>query len=128
MPPAERRMLAFVMLALPLFHVTASRLSGLARLAPREPLPPERLSALIAAVGAKLPVMPSCLVRSRFLCLLLEARGTRAQLRIGVRIDDSRLSAHAWVESDGRPVNDSADVALRYPPFAQPIPLAAFDE
>jgi hypothetical protein len=35
---------------------------------------------------------------------------------MGVRRQDT-VEGHAWVEVDGQPVNDAADVAERYAPF-----------
>jgi hypothetical protein len=68
----------------------------------------------------------SCLVRSLAVLGLLRRRGLAAQLRVGVGATAPRLEAHAWVELDGVPVNDAADVAARYPPFAGSLPGARF--
>ena len=60
----------------------------------------------------------SCLVRSLALLGLLRRHGVAAELRVGIGRTAPQLEAHAWVEIDGVPVNDAADVATRYPPFS----------
>jgi hypothetical protein len=52
-------------------------------------------------------VVPTrCLTRALALARLLGRRGIVTDLRIGVRTEDGRLEAHAWVESMGRVLND----------------------
>lgn len=56
-----------------------------------------------------------CLSRSLVLCHLLRSRGLPAEIRLGVSTPgDGKLIAHAWVELDGLPLNDGADVSRRY--------------
>jgi len=71
-------------------------------------------------------VRGNCVVRSLALLWLLRRRGVAAALRIGVRLAGATLFAHAWVEVDGRPINDRADIGQYYLPFAESIPVAAF--
>ena len=52
----------------------------------------------------------SCLSRASFLWWLLRRRGIAATVVIGSRASDAGLEAHAWVEVDGHPVDDTADV------------------
>jgi hypothetical protein len=59
----------------------------------------------------------NCLVRSLCLQWLLRRRGVASELRIGARLVGGQLESHAWVEVDGRPVNDAPDVAERYAAF-----------
>jgi hypothetical protein len=73
----------------------------------------------IPVAARYVPGGASCLVRSLALLGILHRFG--AELRIGIGNTSPVLDAHAWVEVDGIPVNDSADVALRHPPFAQPL-------
>jgi len=55
----------------------------------------------------------SCLPRSLVLWRLVHARG--ATIRLGVaRSAQDGLAAHAWVELDGRPLNDRSDVYERF--------------
>ena len=69
----------------------------------------------------------TCLTRSLLLRWLLHRRGAQTDLRIGVKLDQGRLDAHAWVEAGGIPLNDSPDVAERFAPFAQPLSPEAFN-
>ena len=68
----------------------------------------------------------TCLTRSLLLCWLLRRRGIPSELRIGVNLSAGTLRAHAWVECAGYPVNDRADIADEFKPFAFPPPLTAF--
>ena len=64
---------------------------------------------------------PTCLPQSLVLWWLLRRQGLAGELRIGVRPEPSRLEAHAWVEFQGQPLNDGADVARRFAPFPREI-------
>lgn len=48
-----------------------------------------------------------CLSRSLALWAWLRAHGVDATVQFGVRLADSGLSAHAWVEHNGRPLFES---------------------
>lgn len=134
---AERRLLAAALLLLPLLGF-GLRVLGLARLqrllSVRHPatqvvpgqIAPAIIARLVGAAANHLPVLSTCLTRSLLLAWFLRRQGTASVLRIGVRIVDARLHAHAWVECDGRPVNDSNDVSLRYSPFEGSISPASF--
>ncbi len=76
----------------------------------------------IAIAARYVPGGASCLVRSVALLAVLRRRGLHSQLRIGVGDARPALEAHAWVEVDGVPVNDSDDVTARYRPFGAPSP------
>ena len=88
------------------------------------PIP--RAARWIGVAARYCPGGASCLVRSLALIGLLLRRGIEAELRVGVGQTAPRLEAHAWAERDGVPVNDSADVAARYPPFAGSLLRARF--
>lgn len=60
----------------------------------------------------------TCLPRSLALQALLRRHGIESDLRIGVRREAGELRAHAWVEHDGGPVGEPADVELRFQPLA----------
>lgn len=60
----------------------------------------------------------TCLPRSLMLWWLLARRGVEAVLRIGVRVEQGVFTAHAWVEVQGRVINDRADVGSLYAPFS----------
>ena len=72
------------------------------------------------------PFRITCLSRSLLLCWLLRRRGVSSELRIGVNLSSGSLKAHAWVEYAGQPVNDRADIADEFRPFASPPAETAF--
>ena len=73
------------------------------------------------------PFPATCLTRSLLLGWLLQRRGVKSQLRIGVRFKQGVLDAHAWVECDGIAVNDRPDVSAQFASFGDLIPLKAFN-
>lgn len=77
----------------------------------------QRVASVVAAAARNGPFRASCLEQSIALLWLLGRRGIPARLRIGVRKQREELEAHAWVESGGVVLNDSADVSERYRPF-----------
>jgi hypothetical protein len=122
---AERRVLLEALVALPLARVLARFLSFGREAAPGtapQPCDPEtlararRTARLVAAAAHNSPFHASCLHRSVVTWLLLRRRGIDAQVRIGVRPVEpgAPLEAHAWVELDGIPLAEAADVAARY--------------
>jgi hypothetical protein len=84
-----------------------------------------RLAALIDMAANTLGP-DNCLSKSLLLDWLLHRQGIESELRIGVELLSGRLSAHAWVEVDGVPINDRADIAQSYAPFAAIAPASAF--
>ena len=76
--------------------------------------PPLLVAAAARMVDAASSLVgASCLPRSLVLWRLLRTRG--AVIRLGVAPASPRsISAHAWVELDGRPINDAPDVTERY--------------
>jgi len=92
--------------------------ASLARLGPfaagdTSALAPREIATLVGAAGCFLRAR--CLPRSLVLWHFLRDRGTSAEVRLGVtKLADGSLSAHAWVEFDGLPLNDSLDVLERY--------------
>jgi len=62
----------------------------------------------------------NCLSRSLALHWLLRRHGHDADLRLGVSLDGGTFAAHAWVELNGRVLNDRQDVATRYAAFERP--------
>lgn len=76
-------------------------------------LAPREMARLVD--GVALILNSGCLPRSLVLWHLLHRSGVAAEIHFGVNVPrKGELSAHAWVEVDGRPVNDSADVDRRY--------------
>lgn len=138
---ADRRLLAETGLLLVLariglwvvpFPVLRRALDG-SRPARRAPRPefPDRVAWAVAALARRLPGM-TCLVQSLAAHALLQRRGLRPALHIGVRGRGSgaawSLDAHAWVECDGRvvagEVTDLAEYGVLRPvgPPTSPTP------
>lgn len=69
----------------------------------------------------------NCLSRSLALLWLLRRNGHDADLRLGVSLAGGAFAAHAWVELEGRVLNDRQDVTTRYAPFPTLPPRQAFD-
>jgi len=63
----------------------------------------------------------TCLPQSLLLSWFLKRRGITADLCFGVNKTETQLEAHAWVEVDGIPVNDTQDVRERYAPLGRPV-------
>jgi Transglutaminase-like superfamily len=124
---AERRVLLVAAILLP-FLAAALRVAGFARVrrwlvpstihrrAPSD-VEPQTLAVLVNAASNHLPIAGSCLTRSLLLDWMLRRRGVDSALRLGVRLVEGRLQAHAWVEVGGRPVNDVPGVAAEFLPF-----------
>ena len=69
----------------------------------------------VAVAGAFYPRRALCLEQSLTLFLLLRRRGVPAELRLGVQPRPFR--AHAWIESGGRPIVESASLPLTHVAF-----------
>ena len=63
------------------------------------------------------PLPGTCLSRSLALEYLLARQGIGSQLQIGVRRAADALSAHAWIEVDGRALNDTPGVHREFAPL-----------
>lgn len=73
------------------------------------------IQSLVAAVRRACryyPKTPACLQRSIALTSMLRKRGIAADLQIGVK--QSPFQSHAWVEVDGRVINDVQEVREMY--------------
>jgi hypothetical protein len=45
---------------------------------------------------------------------MLVKRGYKTQMHIGVRFEEQKLKAHAWLTLQGKVINDTDDVSTRY--------------
>jgi len=89
----------------------------------REDFPLEEatgIGGLVNVAARHAPWPATCLTRSLVLVRMLRERGAAARLRIGVRVVDGALDAHAWAELGGVPVNDAPDVGSKFAPFGAP--------
>ena len=59
----------------------------------------------------------SCLAKSLTLWWLLERQGIASDLRIGVRKENRKFEAHAWVERDGAALNEPDEHHRHYAAF-----------
>ncbi len=75
------------------------------------------MARLVGGAAAWSLGRPTCLHRSLTLWWLLRRRGIVSELRIGVRLGQGRLEAHAWVERQGTALNDQADIGRDFAPF-----------
>ena len=61
----------------------------------------------------------NCLSQSLTLAWMMRRRGLAPALRLGVSLRASQLDAHAWIEYEGRVLNDTQDVHTRFTPFIE---------
>jgi hypothetical protein len=59
----------------------------------------------------------SCLAKSLTLWWLLGRQGIASELRIGIRKDNEKFEAHAWVERDGAALNEPEEHHRHYAAF-----------
>jgi hypothetical protein len=139
---AQRRQLAWACLLLPPTALALRWLGfvrtrdALARLFPLRQPPAcaecattvaEDAARLVAAAARHGLYRATCLPQSLVLWGLLRRLGIDSELRVGVRTTDGRLDAHAWVERDGIPLNDTDDVHQRFPAFPQGLASSEAD-
>jgi Transglutaminase-like superfamily len=62
-------------------------------------------------------VHPSCLAKSLTLWWLLARQGISSHLRIGIRKENEKIEAHAWVERDGAALNEPDEHHHHYSAF-----------
>ena len=86
----------------------------------------QALGEIVNIAARHTPFPATCLTRSLLLGWLLRRRGIQSDLRIGVRLTNGALDAHAWVECGGIPVNDKSDVASDFASFGDLVPVKAF--
>ena len=66
----------------------------------------------------------SCLAKSLTLWWLLERQGITSHLRVGIRKENEKLKAHAWIERDGAVLNEPEEHHRHYAAFDEAFPLA----
>ena len=74
----------------------------------------ETIAGAVQAVARRHPFPSSCLSRSLVVWSLLRRRGVDSHLRIGVRKQEGRFQAHAWVEHRGRPLGNDTICRIQY--------------
>jgi hypothetical protein len=129
-PVAERRAFVGTACLIPLM-TAAVRLfefrrtyTWLSRRRRRHPAPAGVTEATRQAVRALVrarryaPYRGNCLSQSLTLWWRLRQAGVATDLILGATLDDGLLEAHAWVEQDGRVLNDTPGVRSRFEPIA----------
>lgn len=119
----ERRLLILAFVLLPI-AATRLRVRGAASLrhdappSPRatgsEPPVVGEAARMVKAAAHYTPLPITCLPQSIVLQQILRREGVETDLRIGVRKSGGALDGHAWVEYQGRPVNDPPVVRERF--------------
>jgi hypothetical protein len=85
---------------------------------PAEPSSPHSIQRIAWLVkGASAVVFLRCLPRSLALRRILARRGIASDVRIGVQTADGVLLAHAWVECQGRALNDDERTVATFAAF-----------
>jgi len=74
---------------------------------------------MVLAAARRSLVGVSCLERSLVLWWLLGRQGIASQLRIGVRTDNQKFAAHAWVECQGLALGEPEAPHLHYAAFSE---------
>lgn len=73
-------------------------------------------------------VHPSCLAKSLTLWWMLGRQGISSSLRIGIRKENGKLQAHAWVEREGVALNEPEDQHRHYAAFDAALASLPEDE
>jgi hypothetical protein len=102
---------------------TAMPKSGIAEDEARKVVLGNMVTRRVRAAAAIYPWRTACLEQSLTGIVILRLLGVDAGLRLGIH--PYPFSAHAWVESDGTPLNELPDQILRYRSF--PILKSAID-
>ena len=75
---------------------------------------PRRIAWLVERAAQHCPWPATCLRRSLLLWTFLLRSGVASELRLGFRNPGGKFEAHAWVEWNGVPLNDTPDVRSHY--------------
>ena len=133
LPSADRRLLSRIALIVPLVEI-GLRIMGFKRMlawlttfartkltvtTPAAEV--ERHRRLLFIFHKELPLASRCLARALTLWYLLRRRGITTDLRFGIRKQDGKLLAHAWVEYDGHPLTLDPDIEQLYEPSVGPV-------
>jgi hypothetical protein len=70
----------------------------------------------------------TCLIRSLALWATLLRRGVETQLRVGLRSNEGKVEAHAWLEFAGEPINESVGVVRTYQAYPRPMSFDGWRE
>jgi hypothetical protein len=131
MPPAERRVSLEAAVLSPVIHLGV-RVVGLARVMrwTARGNAADETASLDAVIALTRTVVraathsvggTTCLTSSLALQCMLRRRGIATQLRVGVRLTNRRLEAHAWLEYRGERINDQLGAMEGFFAFDEPV-------
>lgn len=80
-----------------------------------------RRTELVCCAARYTPRPATCLIRAMVLWFLLARRGVACDIILGVQKTPHAFEAHAWVEWQGRPLLETADVRRQYAAFERPL-------
>jgi Transglutaminase-like superfamily len=80
----------------------------------------ERTCRMVRA-AQRYGVRSTCLDRSLTLWYLLQRQGIAAAVRVGVRKENEKFEAHAWVECEGVALNQPEEIHRHYAAFEKEI-------
>ena len=80
-----------------------------------------RQAEFVSRAARHTPRPTTCLIRAIALWFLLTRRGIACEVKIGVQKTPDALRAHAWVEWQGRPLLEAADIGRQYAAFERPL-------
>ncbi len=83
----------------------------------------QRLAGVVAIASRRGLIRATCLRSSLLLWWLLREQGMETQVCFGVRMNGSKLEAHAWVEYSGTVLNDFGDTRRHYQALGEALPL-----
>lgn len=85
---------------------------------------PEAIAWAVEAAGIRIPGGRNCLTRALATEYLLHRYGYACELKIGVRREEGKFAAHAWLESDQRVIIGEFEIDSYVPlAVAQPRPI-----
>lgn len=84
----------------------------------------QQITRMIDIAAAHGLYRANCLTRSLLLLRMLKKRNIPCQLMIGTNeggnSDKNNFGAHAWIESEGKVLNDQSDISTRFKAFPLP--------
>jgi hypothetical protein len=105
------------------YHRTMTALTARSRPVPRHrSAQAQSMARALRRVVFYAPYSGNCLSQSVALWWQLRRAGLDSSIVLGVRIEASAFTAHAWVEIDERALNDSVDVRQQFHPFVSADP------
>jgi len=77
-----------------------------------------RVQGLLDMAGRNHLYPMTCLRRALVLQILLKDWGINTELQLGVRKQEDRFEAHAWLEYEGRPIAEPEAIRAHFRPMA----------